>query len=78
MKSKSIRNIGLAGIIGLVLKNSNISRNTSNNVNNSNINRNNNSNVNNSNSGTELEVTHWWTSGGEAAAVGVLKDDLKN
>ena len=25
---------------------------------------------------TELEVTHWWTSGGEAAAVGVLKDDL--
>ena len=25
---------------------------------------------------TDLEVTHWWTSGGEAAAVGVLKDDL--
>ena len=47
MKSKSIRNIGLAGIIGLVLKNSNISRNKSNNVNNSNINRNNNSNVKN-------------------------------
>ncbi len=24
----------------------------------------------------EVEVLHWWTSGGEAAAVGVLKDDL--
>ena len=22
----------------------------------------------------ELEVTHWWTSGGEAAALGVLKN----
>ncbi len=25
----------------------------------------------------EVEVLHWWTSGGEAAALGVLKDDLK-
>ncbi len=24
----------------------------------------------------DVEVLHWWTSGGEAAAVGVLKDDL--
>jgi glucose/mannose transport system substrate-binding protein len=24
-----------------------------------------------------VEVLHWWTSGGEAAAVGVLKDDLQ-
>ena len=24
----------------------------------------------------DLEVTHWWTSGGEAAALNVLKDDL--
>ena len=25
----------------------------------------------------DVEVLHWWTSGGEAAALGVLKDDLK-
>ena len=25
----------------------------------------------------DVEVLHWWTSGGEAAAVGVLKDDLE-
>jgi glucose/mannose transport system substrate-binding protein len=24
-----------------------------------------------------VEVLHWWTAGGEAAAVGVLKDDLQ-
>jgi len=24
----------------------------------------------------EVEVLHWWTSGGEAAAIGVLKDDM--
>ncbi len=24
----------------------------------------------------DVEVLHWWTSGGEAAAVGVLKDNL--
>ncbi len=27
-------------------------------------------------SAADVEVLHWWTSGGEAAAVGVLKDDL--
>ncbi len=27
--------------------------------------------------GDDVEVLHWWTSGGEAAALGVLKDDLK-
>lgn len=26
---------------------------------------------------TDVEVLHWWTSGGEAAALNVLKDDLK-
>lgn len=26
----------------------------------------------------EVEVLHWWTSGGEAAALNVLKDDLKS
>ena len=26
--------------------------------------------------GGEVEVLHWWTSGGEAAALKVLKDDL--
>ena len=26
--------------------------------------------------GADVEVLHWWTSGGEAAAVGVLKDNL--
>jgi len=25
---------------------------------------------------TDLEVTHWWTSGGEAAAVKVLADSF--
>lgn len=24
----------------------------------------------------DVEVLHWWTAGGEAAALGVLKDDL--
>ncbi len=28
--------------------------------------------------GGEAEVLHWWTSGGEAAALKVLKDDLTN
>lgn len=27
-------------------------------------------------SADDVEVLHWWTSGGEAAAIGVLKDDL--
>ncbi len=27
---------------------------------------------------TELEVMHWWTSGGEAAALDVLKKDLES
>ena len=27
-------------------------------------------------SAADVEVLHWWTSGGEAAAIGVLKDDL--
>ena len=26
---------------------------------------------------TDVEVLHWWTSGGEAAALNVLKEDLK-
>ena len=26
----------------------------------------------------EVEVLHWWTSGGEAAALNVLKDDLES
>nr|WP_235869171.1 hypothetical protein [Veronia nyctiphanis] len=26
---------------------------------------------------TDVEVLHWWTSGGEAAALNVLKDDLQ-
>src|SRR5512138_2678069 len=26
----------------------------------------------------DVEVLHWWTSGGEAAALNVLKDDLKS
>ncbi|MEM9443461.1 MAG: sugar ABC transporter substrate-binding protein, partial [Pseudomonadota bacterium] len=26
----------------------------------------------------EVEVLHWWTSGGEAAALNVLKDDLQS
>ena len=25
----------------------------------------------------EIEVLHWWTSGGEAAALGILKERLK-
>lgn len=25
---------------------------------------------------SDVEVLHWWTSGGEAAALNVLKDDL--
>ena len=25
----------------------------------------------------DVEVLHWWTSGGEAAALNVLKDDLQ-
>jgi glucose/mannose transport system substrate-binding protein len=29
------------------------------------------------NAGGSVEVLHWWTSGGEAAAVGVLKQDLE-
>ena len=27
-------------------------------------------------SAADVEVLHWWTSGGEAAALNVLKDDL--
>ena len=27
---------------------------------------------------TDVEVLHWWTSGGEAAALNVLKDDLQS
>ena len=27
-------------------------------------------------SAEDVEVLHWWTSGGEAAALNVLKDDL--
>ena len=26
----------------------------------------------------EVEVLHWWTSGGEAAALNVLKEDLES
>ena len=26
----------------------------------------------------DVEVLHWWTAGGEAAALNVLKDDLAN
>ena len=26
----------------------------------------------------DVEVLHWWTSGGEAAALNVLKEDLKS
>jgi len=32
----------------------------------------------NAHAADEVEVLHWWTSGGEAAALNVLKEDLQS